>query len=119
MFICIYSVRREIDQVSTKTSRYSTCYAVNIYIFVYIFIEAPLIPIVYISNLQMGCIVTLTLCILAGKHNTGGDPKELAKELRKLGFNIYVIGVSKTTNDKVRLVLFIPHTSTFDFTVNS
>ena len=45
MFIYIYSVRGEIDQISTNTFRYSTCCAANIYIFVYIFIEAPLVPL--------------------------------------------------------------------------
>ena len=33
----------EIDQISTNTSRYSTCCAVNVYIFVYIFIGTPIV----------------------------------------------------------------------------
>ena len=45
MFICIYSVQGEIDQISTNTSRYSTCCAANVYIFVYIFIGAPIVPL--------------------------------------------------------------------------
>ena len=33
------------DQISTITSRYTTCCAVNVYIFVYIFIGAPIVPL--------------------------------------------------------------------------
>ena len=40
IFICMYSVRGEIDQISTNTSRNSTCCAANVYMFVYIFIGA-------------------------------------------------------------------------------
>ena len=40
--VCIYSVRGENDQMSTDTFRYSTCCAANVYIFVYIFIGAPI-----------------------------------------------------------------------------
>ena len=41
--ICIYSVMGENDQMSTNTCRYSTCCAANVYIFVYIFIGAPIL----------------------------------------------------------------------------
>ena len=40
IFICIYSVRGEIDQISTNTFRYRTCCAANVYMFVYILIGA-------------------------------------------------------------------------------
>ena len=43
--ICIYSVRGEIDQISTETFRYTICYAPNVYIFVYILIGAPIVPL--------------------------------------------------------------------------
>ena len=43
IFICVYSVRGENDQMSTNTFRYSTCCAANVYIFVYIFIGAPIL----------------------------------------------------------------------------
>ena len=39
IIICIYSVRGDIDQMSTNTSSYTICSAPNVYIFVYILIE--------------------------------------------------------------------------------
>ena len=45
IFICIYSVRGEIDQMSTNTFRCSTCCAANVYIFVYILIGGPIVPL--------------------------------------------------------------------------
>ena len=42
IFICIFSVRGEIDQISTNTLRYTTCCAAKVYMFVYILIAAPL-----------------------------------------------------------------------------
>ena len=45
MFICIYSVRGAIDQLSTNTFRYSTCCAANVCTFVYTFIGAPIVPL--------------------------------------------------------------------------
>ena len=44
--ICIYSVRGEIDQISTNTFRYTTCCAPNVYMFVYILIGAPIVPLI-------------------------------------------------------------------------
>ena len=41
--ICIYNVRGENDQMSTKTFKYSTCCAASVYIFVYIFIGASIL----------------------------------------------------------------------------
>ena len=35
IFICIYNVSGEIDQISTNTSRYTTCCAANVYMFVW------------------------------------------------------------------------------------
>ena len=43
--ICIYSVRGDIDQMSTNTSRYTICSAPFVYIFVYILIETPIAPL--------------------------------------------------------------------------
>ena len=37
--ICIYSVRGDIDQMSTNTCGYTICSAPNVYIFAYILIE--------------------------------------------------------------------------------
>ena len=39
IFICTYSVTGEIDQISTNTSRYNTCCAANVYMFVYILLD--------------------------------------------------------------------------------
>ena len=47
IFICMYNVTGEIDQISTNASRYNTCCAANVYIFVYIFIGAPLVPLTH------------------------------------------------------------------------
>ena len=46
IFICIYSVRGEIDQISTNTTSYTTCCVANVYIFVYIFIGDPIVPLI-------------------------------------------------------------------------
>ena len=45
ILICIYSVRSEIDQISTNTFRYTICSAPNVYIFVYILIETRIAPL--------------------------------------------------------------------------
>ena len=45
LFICIYSVRGEIDQMSTNTFRYTICCTANVYIFVYILIEDHIVPL--------------------------------------------------------------------------
>ena len=45
IFICIYSVRGDIDQMSTNTSSYTICSAPNVYIFVYILIETRIAPL--------------------------------------------------------------------------
>ena len=38
IFICIYSVRGEIDQIATNTFSYTTCCTANVYMFVYILV---------------------------------------------------------------------------------
>ena len=43
--ICIYSVRGEIDQMSTNTSSYTICSTPNVYIFVYILTETHIAPL--------------------------------------------------------------------------
>ena len=43
--ICIYSIRGEIDQISTNTFRYTMCSEPNVYMFVYILIGAPIVPL--------------------------------------------------------------------------
>ena len=43
IFIC--SVMCEINQTSTNTFRYTTCCATNVYMFVYILIGAPIVPL--------------------------------------------------------------------------
>ena len=45
IFSCIYSVRGEIDQVLTNTSRYTTYCAADVYIFVYIFIRTTIVDL--------------------------------------------------------------------------
>ena len=45
IIICIYSVRGEIDQISTNTFRYIICCAPNVYMFVYILIGTPNVPL--------------------------------------------------------------------------
>ena len=45
IFICIYSVRGEIDQISINTLRYTMCCAPNVYMFVYTLIEAHIVPL--------------------------------------------------------------------------
>ena len=45
IFICIYNVRGEIDQISTNTFRYTMCSAPNVYMFVYRLIGAHIVPL--------------------------------------------------------------------------
>ena len=45
IFICIYSVRDEIDQISANTFRYTICCTANVYMFVYILIGTPIVPL--------------------------------------------------------------------------
>ena len=45
IFICIYNVRGEIDQISTNTFRYTMCSAPNVYMFVYTLIGAQIVPL--------------------------------------------------------------------------
>ena len=45
IFICIYSIRGEIDQISTNTFRCTICSAPNVYMFVYKLIIAPIVPL--------------------------------------------------------------------------
>ena len=46
MIICIYSVRGDIDQMSTNTSSYTICSTPNVYICVYILIETRIAPLI-------------------------------------------------------------------------
>ena len=45
IFICIYSAKGEIDQISTNTFRYTMCCAPNVYMFVYILIGTHIVPL--------------------------------------------------------------------------
>ena len=47
ILICIYSVRGELDKISTNTFKYTTCCAANVCIcmFVYILIGSPIVPL--------------------------------------------------------------------------
>ena len=45
IFICMYSVRGEIHQITTNTFRYTTCCAANVYMFVCILIGAHIVPL--------------------------------------------------------------------------
>ena len=45
--IWIYSVRGDIDQMSTNTSSYTICSAPIVYMFVYILIETRIAPLSY------------------------------------------------------------------------
>ena len=56
IFIRIYSVRNKIDQITTNTSRYTTCCAANEYIFVYILIGRPIVPLNHIY-------ITIAMCL--------------------------------------------------------
>ena len=69
IFICIYSVRGEIDQTSTNAFRYTICCAANAYKFVYILIGAPielLIRATKIARIFFSYCVThiLSFCLL-------------------------------------------------------
>ena len=61
-FIFIYSVRGEIDQISTNTFRYTTCCAANVYMFVYILIRFPIVPLRYLWISIIDPSLTLPLC---------------------------------------------------------
>ena len=54
IFICIYSVRGEIDQISTNTFRYTTCCLANVYMFVYILIGACTVPLTHTYTTSRG-----------------------------------------------------------------
>ena len=41
----MFSVRGEIDQISTNTCRYTICCTANVYIFVYILVGAHIVPL--------------------------------------------------------------------------
>ena len=45
IFICIDSVRGEINQISTNTYRYTMCSAPNVYMFVYTLSGAHIVPL--------------------------------------------------------------------------
>ena len=45
IFICIYSIRGEIDQISTDISRYTTSCAANVYMFVYVMNGTLIVPL--------------------------------------------------------------------------
>ena len=51
IFFCIHSVRGEIDQMSTNSSRCSTCCTANVYIFVYLLIGTPTISLIFLPSL--------------------------------------------------------------------
>ena len=60
IFICIYIVRGGIDQISTNAPRYSTCCAADVYISVYIFIGAHIVPLKGTYGLQLRPTATLS-----------------------------------------------------------
>ena len=64
IFICIYNVRGEIDQMLTNTSKYSICCAANVYIFVYIFIGTPIVPLIWIKVWMF--LLVITTCLIHG-----------------------------------------------------
>ena len=49
IFICIYSARGDIDQISTNTLRYTMCCASIVYMFVYILIGAHMVPLTMVG----------------------------------------------------------------------
>ena len=57
IIVCIYSVRGDIDQMSTNTPRYTICSTPIVYIFVYILIETRIAP------LNLGFWGQILLCI--------------------------------------------------------
>ena len=59
--ICHYSVRGDLDQMSTNTSSYTICSAPFVYIFVYILIETRITPLTFITMYHN---VIVTTCIL-------------------------------------------------------
>ena len=59
IFICIYNVRGEIDQISTNTFRYTMCSAPDVYMFVYTLMGAQIVPLRMHNSLTM-----LTLKVL-------------------------------------------------------
>ena len=56
--ICIYSVKGDIDQMSTNTSSYTICSAPNVYMFVYILIETRIAPLTNSLTLIVVRLVT-------------------------------------------------------------
>ena len=48
IIVCIYSVRGDIDKMSTNTPSYTICSSPIVYIFVYILIETRIAPLRYI-----------------------------------------------------------------------
>ena len=67
IFICIYSVRGETDQISTNTFRYTTFCAANVYMFVYILIGAHIVPLRFLIVLCR--LIYPGLCINANVFN--------------------------------------------------
>ena len=65
IFICIYSVRGEIDQILTTTLRYTMCSAPNVYMFVYTLIGTHIVPLTELlfmkGNHHEAFVCTLTL----------------------------------------------------------
>ena len=53
IFICIYSIRDVLDQISTNTLRYTACCAANVDMFAYIFIGVPIVPLTLISTTRV------------------------------------------------------------------
>ena len=57
IFICIYNVRGEIDQISTNTFRYTMCSAPNVYMFVYTLIGAHIVSLTKgLKNVIVCCL---------------------------------------------------------------
>ena len=96
IFICIYSVRGEIDQISTNTFIYTMCSAPNVYMFVYILIIAPIVPLRILQLTQNDCsllnMVSIVYNILLHSINTmrdcaNKDEKPLALDEKQLAFS--------------------------------
>ena len=59
IFICIYSARGEIHQISTNTYRYTTCCAANVYMFTYVFIGTSIVPLTLLFNLFLSNSISM------------------------------------------------------------
>ena len=66
IFICIYNVRGEIDQILTNTFRYTMCSAPNVYMFVYTLIGAHIVPLRYYRGSNQYINKNVNICCTAG-----------------------------------------------------